>query len=354
MLSVGILGLGEGRSTISAVLQSEKLRLKSMCDLSPELCRKRAEEFKVYDFTTDYQEMLDDKEIDIIAIYTPDHLHAEHVKQALLHNKHVVCTKPFIDDLSKAKELIELQRKSGKKVFVGQSSRFFEPMKKQRKDYEEGLIGDLISIESYYHADHRWFLEKPWSLQKSFKWLYGGLSHPVDFIRWYLPNIEEVMGYGMLSSNGKKGGLKNPDTMHFIFRATDGRVARVSGCYTGPVQPVTRDSEMSCILRGTDGCSQGDYMDLRYAITDKTGEERIITWEHKLKYFFRFEGKSHHAGEYQNYLEYFADSIEQNFTAYPDLQEAIGTIALLQAMDRCLQKGVPVKIKEVLAENGLD
>ena len=354
MLSVGILGLGEGRSTISAVLQSEKLRLKSMCDLSLELCRKRAEEFKVYDFTTDYQEMLDDKEIDIIAIYTPDHLHAEHVKQALLHNKHVVCTKPFIDDLSKAKELIELQRKSGKKVFVGQSSRFFEPMKKQRKDYEEGLIGDLISIESYYHADHRWFLEKPWSLQKSFKWLYGGLSHPVDFIRWYLPNIEEVMGYGMLSSNGKKGGLKNPDTMHFIFRATDGRVARVSGCYTGPVQPVTRDSEMSCILRGTDGCSQGDYMDLRYAITDKTGEERIITWEHKLKYFFRFEGKSHHAGEYQNYMDYFADSIEQNFTAYPDLQEAIGTIALLQAMDRCLQKGVPVKIKEVLAENGLD
>lgn len=353
MLSVGILGLGEGRSTISAVLQSEKLRLKAMCDLSLELCRKRGDEFKVYDFTTDYQEMLDDKEIDIIAIYTPDHLHAEHVKQALLHNKHVICTKPFIDDLSKAKELIQLQRQSGKKVFVGQSSRFFEPMKKQRKDYEEGLIGELISIESYYHADHRWFLEKPWSLQTSFKWLYGGLSHPVDFIRWYLPDIEEVMGYGMLSSNGKKGGLKNADTMHFIFRATDGRVARVSGCYTGPVQPVTRDSEMSCILRGTEGCSQGDYMDLRYAITDKTGEERILTWEHKLKHYFRFEGKSHHAGEYQNYLEYFADSIEQDFTAFPDLQEAIGTIALLQAMDRSLQKGVPVKVKDVLAENGL-
>jgi predicted dehydrogenase len=353
MLSVGIIGLGEGRSTISAVLQSDKLRLKTMCDLSLDLCRKRGDEFKVYDFTTEYQEMLDDKEIDIIAIYTPDHLHAEHVKQALLHDKHVVCTKPFIDDLSKAKELLELQKKTGKKVFVGQSSRFFEPMKKQRKDYDEGLIGELISIEAYYHADHRWFLEKPWSLQASFKWLYGGLSHPVDFIRWYLPNIEEVMGYGMLSSNGKKGGLKNPDTMHFIFRSTDGRVARVSGCYTGPVQPATRDSEMSCILRGTEGCSQGDYMDLRYAITDRTGEERIITWEHKLKHFFRFEGKSHHAGEYQNYLEYFADSIEHKFTAYPDLQEGIGTIALLQAMDRSLQKAVPIKVKDLLAEYGI-
>jgi predicted dehydrogenase len=191
-------------------------------------------------------------------------------------------------------------------------------------------------------------------LQQSFKWLYGGLSHPVDFIRWYLPDIEEVMGYGMLSSNGKKGGLKNPDTMHFILKAKDGRVARVSGCYTGPVQPVTRDSEMSCILRGAEGCSQGDYMDLRYAITDKTGEERIITWEHMMKHYFRFEGKSHHAGEYQNYLEYFVDSIEQDFIAYPDMKEGIGTIALLQAMDKSLQTGKPVKINDILNEYGLE
>jgi predicted dehydrogenase len=353
MLNIGILGLGEGRSTISAALQSEKLHLKMICDTNLELCRQRADEFKVYEYSTDYQEMLNDTSIDIIAIYTPDHLHAEHVKQALLHNKHVVCTKPFIDDLSKAKGLIELQKKTGKKVFVGQSSRFFEPMKRQRKDYEDGLIGELISIEAYYHADHRWFLKKPWSLQQSFKWLYGGLSHPVDFIRWYLPNIEEVMGYGMLSSNGQQGGLKNPDTMHFIFKATDRRVARVSGCYTGPVQPVQRDSEMSCILRGTEGCSQGDYMDLRYAITDKNGEERVITWEHKLKHYFRFEGKSHHAGEYQNYLEYFVDSIEQGFTALPDLQEGIGTIALLKAMDKSLQTGLPVKVGSILNEYDL-
>lgn len=353
MLRLGILGLGEGRSTMSAALQSQKIELKKICDAKLELCRQREKEFDFSNYTTTYQEMLDDKEIDAIAIYTPDHLHAEHVKQALLHGKHVVCTKPFIDDLSKAKELLELAEKAGRKVFVGQSSRFFEPMKRQRSDFEAGLIGELITIEAYYHADHRWFLEKGWSLQPSFKWLYGGLSHPVDFIRWYLPDIEEVMGYGMLSSNGKKGGLKNHDTMHFIFKATDGRVARVSGAYTGPVQPVTRDSEMSCILRGTEGCSQGDYMDLRYAITTNTGEEKIITWEHKLKHYFRFEGKSHHAGEYQNYLEYFADSIQNNTRAYPDIKEGIGTIALLQAMDKSLQTGIPVKIATILHEFGL-
>ncbi len=354
MLRLGILGIGEGRSTISAALQSDKIELKMICDLNIDMCKQREKEFDFHHITTDYQEMLNNPEIDAIAIYTPDHLHATHIKMALKAGKHVVCTKPLMDNLNEAKELLEMAEKSGSRIFVGQSSRFFEPMKRQRKDFEEGLIGDLVSIESHYHADHRWFLGKGWSLEESFKWLFGGLSHPVDFIRWYLPNIEEVMGYGMLSPNGIKGGLKNEDTMHFIFKAKDGRVARVSGVYTGPVQPVTRDSEMTCILRGTEGCSQGDYMDLRYAITKNDGEEQMITWEHKLKHYFRFEGKSHHAGEYQNYLEYFADSIENNTIAYPDLKEGIGTIALLMAMDRSLQTGMPVKVNTILEENGLE
>jgi predicted dehydrogenase len=354
MLRLGILGLGEGRSTMSAALASDRYELRTICDANEELCRQRAKEFDFHHYTTTYQQMLDDASIDVIAIYTPDHLHAEHVKQALLHGKHVVCTKPFIDDLSKAKELLDVAEKTGKKVFVGQSSRFFEPAKRQRADYEAGLIGELITIESHYHADHRWFLEKGWSLLQSFKWLYGGLSHPTDFIRWYLPNIEEVMGYGMVSSNGKTAGLKNEDTMHFIFKATDGRIARVSGVYTSPTQPTQRDSGMSVILRCTEGASQADYHELRYSVTDKTGEEKIVRWgDATLKHYFRFEGQSHHAGEYQNYLEYFADSIEQNFTAYPDIKEGIGTIALLQAMDKSLETGKPIKVQDILNAYGL-
>jgi hypothetical protein len=111
---------------------------------------------------------------------------------------------------------------------------------------------------------------------------------------------------------------------------------------------------MSCILRGTAGASQADYHELRYAITSKNGEEKIITWgDAAAAHYFRFEVQSHHAGEYQNYLEYFADSIEQGFEAYPNMKEGIGTVALLQAMDRSLQTGIPVKIADILAEFNL-
>jgi hypothetical protein len=94
---------------------------------------------------------------------------------------------------------------------------------------------------------------------------------------------------------------------------------------------------------------------LRYAVTTKEGEDKIITWgDSYLKHYFRFEGQSHHAGEYQNYLEYFVDSIEQDFTAYPDLKEGIGTVALLQAMDKSLQTGLPVKVSDILKEHNLE
>jgi predicted dehydrogenase len=352
-MKIGIIGLGEGRSTMSAALASDKLELQKVCDLNEDLCRKRAKEFDFHQYTTRYEDLLEDAEIDIIGIYTPDHLHAKHIKMALEHGKHVVCTKPLIDDLSMANELMALSEKNGKKVFVGQSSRFFEPAKRQRLDFEHGQIGELVTIETHYNADHRWFLNKGWSLKESFKWLYGGLSHPVDFIRWYMPDIEEVMGYGMLSPNGKKGGLKNADTMHFIFKSVDGCIASTSGTYSCPVQPVQRDSEMTCILRGTKGASQADYMELRYAITDKNGEERMLTFDNKQSYYFRFDGRSHHAGEYQNYLEYFASCIENNETAYPDLFEGIETIAVLQAMDESLKLGRPVKVKEILERYGL-
>ena len=152
MLNIAILGLGEGRSTMSAALKSPKLNLIKVCDRNEDLCKQRAKEFDFHSYTLNYEDLLNDPKIDIIAIYTPDHLHAEHIKQALLHGKHVVCTKPFIDDLSKAKELLELSSKSGKKVFIGQSSRFFEPAKRldPKMTYKSSTSKSVSTLTSLF------------------------------------------------------------------------------------------------------------------------------------------------------------------------------------------------------------
>jgi predicted dehydrogenase len=354
-LGLGVLGLGEGRSIISAGVESPLWRVARLCDLSEALGRERCAEFSLPEaaFTKSYEEMLRDPAVDVIGVYTPDHLHAEHVLTALAAGKHVICTKPFLDNLGRAREVLAAVQRSGRRVMVGQSSRFFAPFKRQRQHFESGALGSLITIEAAYHADHRWFLEKQWAKLESFKWLYGAISHPADFIRWYIPEIEEVMGYASLSPNGRAAGLVHPDTFHFILKAGDGRIARVSGSYSSPTVPCQRDSGMTCILRCTGGASQGDYHELRYAW--KIGEQSAIeTFEHEEDYYFRFGGRSHHAGEYQNYIEYFARCLESGETARPDVTEGIITVALLRAMEESTNTGRPVRVAEMLARHGLE
>jgi predicted dehydrogenase len=343
-LRLGVLGLGEGRSIISAALASELWELALLCDLNESLCRERAREFQFERWTTSFDALLADEAIDVVGIYTPDRLHATHIEQCLNAGKHVICTKPLIDDLKDAPRLIEAQHRAGKHVYVGQSSRFFEPMIRQRTDYDAGKHGELYSIEAYYNADNRWFLQREWARNGGLKWLYGGLSHPVDLVRWYLPDIVEVFGYGTLTENGRSLGLVDADAMHFVMKTSDGKIARVSGHYSAPYGNHARDSGMSCILRGTNGASQADYSDLRYS-THFSGEGgRQYDFSHRAGYYFRFAGNSHHAGEYQNYIEHFATCVNEGKTPTPDLTEGLGTVAVMQAMEESMRTGRPVRV----------
>ena len=354
-LGLGVLGLGEGRSIISAGVNSALWEVGQLCDINEQLGRARCREFALGSerFTTSLDALLANSSVDVVGIYTPDHLHAEHIIRALQAGKHVICTKPFLNDLSRAKDVLEAQQNSGKQVFVGQSTRFFAPFRRQREHFLNGAFGELNTIEAAYNADHRWFLKKPWANQAAFKWLFGGLSHPVDLARWYLPDIIEVMGYSSLSANGRLGGLKNDDTFHFILKSSGGKIARVSGCYSCPTVPAQRDSGMTCILRCADGASQADYHELRYSW--KLGDQSIIErFEGAEDHYFRFGGHTHHAGEYQNYIEYFARCLAAGESPRPDATEGIVTIALLVAMEEACAKGQPVKLKDVLSRHGLD
>lgn len=352
-LGLGVLGLGEGRSIVSAGVQSELWDVACLCDMNAAVCQARCTEFGLDVYTTDYSEMLANPAVDVVGIYTPDHLHAQHILQALAAGKHVICTKPFIDDLAQAAAIIAAQQQSGKQVMVGQSTRFFAPFMRQRAHYQSGALGELATVEASYSADNRWFLAKPWARESAFKWLYGGLSHPADLVRWYLPDVVEVMGYAYLSPNGRAGGLVNPDTFHFVLKAASGKIARVSGVYSCPTVPAERDSPMTCVLRGSLGSSQADYHELRYAW--KIGDAAALeSFEAQRKYFFRFGGNDHHAGEYQNYIEYFARCLERGETPYPGVPEGIVTVALMQAMDEATQTGLPVKVGDVLHRYGLE
>lgn len=352
-LRMGVLGLGEGRSVISAVQQSKLWELGAICDLNEDLCRERMAEFHLDGYTTDYQDMLQDPSIDVIGIYTPDQLHAEHIMMALEAGKHVVCTKPLMVDLSQAKALLDAQKKSGKQVFVGQSSRYFEAAMHQRYDYEQGKNGQLVTVETHYISDSRWFLERAWSHRAGFSWMYNFLIHAVDLAVWYLPGVEEVYGIGVCSANSASQGVMAPDSLKFLLKDKSGICASVNGNYAVPAFSEKAEHFISCTLRGTNGASKAECpFDYYHHFSQKGLFNTTVheNFEERSDYYYRFGGHAHHAGEYQNYLEHFARCIAAGETPLPDLKEGIRTIAVMETMGRSLQSGQMERVSQVLAD----
>lgn len=177
------------------------------------------------------------------------------------------------------------------------------------------------------------------------------MIHAVDLVRWYLSDITEVYGCGVVSPNTKKYGLECFDTMKVLLTDSKGRFGLVGGSYTVPCKGI--EPTMACTIRGTNGTTKSEYSKLVYHTHFDNNGYQTNTYDDKHGYYFRFEGETHHAGEYQNYIDYFAKSLDANQIPKPDLKEGIVTIAVLVAMEKSFETGMPVKVKDVLQQYGL-
>ena len=73
---------------------------------SEDKVKKIKEEHDFKRYSTDYEELLDDQEVDTIYVALPNHLHYEYTKKALQANKHVILEKPFTSTIEEAEELL--------------------------------------------------------------------------------------------------------------------------------------------------------------------------------------------------------------------------------------------------------
>ena len=213
-LGFAVIGLGEGKALVKGLEHHPDLRVVCACDTDPSQLAETAQRFGVPHATADVAEAVARQDVDVVAIYTPDALHLEHIRLALGAGKHVICTKPLVTNLKEARTVLELLRERPKqRLMVGQSSRFFGSMQHQRRAFELGALGRLSFVEASYVHDMRWFYEdRSWARASGFDLLRACCSHPVDLVRWYLGDIDEVHAYAMRSTTGERAGFHGNDT----------------------------------------------------------------------------------------------------------------------------------------------
>lgn len=367
-LGVGVLGLQEGRTMLLALngiippvvglvkgdaTRAPLARAVAGCDLKPPLIAEARKVLPDLFYTEDYDEMLARPDVDIISIFTPDPYHGEHIVRAFEAGKHVMCTKPLVNTVEDARRILDVGRRTGRKLIVGQSTRFFESFQRQRRAYDAGEIGTLEMLDAHYMHRMDWYYERsPWAVTGS-DWVYLGLSHPLDLVRWYLGRIEEVSAYGARSALAQKFGLPTFDLYTINLYSADGRVGRVMGHYGVHELPSVRNA-VECLLYGSEGTSMAQYHDMKYAYTRPDGTEVLEDMlYHYRGYYYNNETHGMHYGEFANYTQYFAESILNNTPYSPDLEEGVETFCLMEAVKRSAQTRQPVKLSPLLAEVGL-
>ncbi|MFQ3567262.1 MAG: Gfo/Idh/MocA family oxidoreductase [Aggregatilineales bacterium] len=367
-LGVGVIGLHEGRTLIVGLnhsvppvvgLKTEDIyraphaRAVAGCDTNPDKIEAARQACPDLFYTTDYDAMLAREDVDIVAIYTPDQFHGEHIVRAFEAGKHVICTKPLVNSVEDARRIREAAARTGSKLLVGQSTRFFEPFRRQRAAYEAGEVGTLELVDAHYIHRMDWYYEKsPWTIDTT-DWVYLGLSHPIDLVRWYLGRIEEVFAFGAQSALAKRFGVASFDIYTVNLRAADGRIGRAMGNYGLHELPSARNA-IELVLYGSDGTSLAQYHDMRYYHTLLDGTEIKEDYLYSRRgYYFNNEVHGMHYGEFANYTEYFAAALIEGRPYSPNLDEGLETFCVMEAVRRSAQTRQPVALAPLLEEIGL-
>lgn len=213
-LKVGVIGVGGiARVHMPGWAASPHAEVIAGSDLSHEALDGWSKQWDVTKTYVNSSDIINDPDIDIIDICTPNMYHTELTIAALEAGKHVICEKPLAPTPADVDKMIAARDASGKMLMTAQHFRFSGKSKAMKAEIDGGALGDI------YHA-RSWMLRRtaiptrPGFLLK--KHSGGGATidigvHILDLTLWFMGNPKPVSVTGVakkvLASNPKAFGL---------------------------------------------------------------------------------------------------------------------------------------------------
>jgi len=129
------------------ILVHDGFRLYAVLERTKNLAQEKFPQVKTFRILED---MLDDDNVELVIVNTPNYTHYEFTKKALLAGKHVVVEKPFTVTVAQGEELIALAAKQDRKISVYHNRRFDSDYKTIKKIVEEGWLGNIVEAEFHF------------------------------------------------------------------------------------------------------------------------------------------------------------------------------------------------------------
>lgn len=145
-LKIGLIGTGGiARNSHVPGYQSmpDDCEIIWACDVNEELARTVAKEHGIANVTANYQDVLNDPEVDAVSVTTPNKYHKQPTIDALRAGKHVLCEKPLAMNAAEAREMCRAAKDSGKILQVALQMRFGGSGVFMRDYIANGHMGDI-------------------------------------------------------------------------------------------------------------------------------------------------------------------------------------------------------------------
>ena len=204
-LTIGLIGTGfMGKTHVYGFAIADRvfdlpyrLKLVSVADVSEELAQSAALSLGFESATSNWMDLINDKDLDLISITSPNVFHKEMAIAALNAGKHVYCEKPLAPTLEDSEEMVHVAGQSKGKTQVG-FNYLSNPMIVVARDLiKSGELGDIMSFRGIHAED---YMSDP---ESSYTWRHdpigGGVlgdlgSHILATAEFLLGPISEVLG----------------------------------------------------------------------------------------------------------------------------------------------------------------
>jgi UDP-N-acetyl-2-amino-2-deoxyglucuronate dehydrogenase len=243
-------------------------QLTAVCDVVRERADDLARRTGAKAYYTVEELLARERELDVVAVCTPNGLHARHTIDALAHGLHVLCEKPMAITTRDCGEMIKAAERANRRLFVVKQNRFNPPVAALKRVIDENRLGRLYSIQlnCYWNRGNEYYRDS-W---KGTRQLDGGtlftqFSHFIDLLHWMVGDIVSV--HGFRSNYAHEGVIDFEDTGVACLRFSNGAIGTIS--YT--VNAHAKNMEGSLTVFGERGTVKvgGQYLnELEYQSID--------------------------------------------------------------------------------------
>lgn len=215
------------------------VKLKGICTPKASEAKEACEMQGFSYWTTDSKEILDDPEIDIVSICTPNAFHKDLILQALEAGKHVYCDKPLTANARESEEILEVLGKyPGQITQVALQMRFYPAVMRAKELMEEGRLGRIFMFQCDYLHSSGINPKKALSWKQNRKLGGGGVlldlgAHAYDVMYYLLGEYDRV--YTVTDTvyakrpdqNGRLVDVDAEDTALTMTRMRDGTLGKI-------------------------------------------------------------------------------------------------------------------------------